>query len=353
MGVQELLGYIGIIRKWWWAIFLLFGATVGTMLAIAFLTETEYESTVTLQISAPPPQEVPLYSQFGRQALQDEIAQTQTGLNGILLEGNAAWSALERLPEVSMQGDQLQEKISVEIPDNSQLMRVSVRASNPDTAALLANTVVEVALEQYGVLQAKPTANTRHFIEQQLKVARAEVKAAEAEFAQFQISNKIGRLDRAIDRQYDLIRSLNTEHDLARAASNPEKAQAIQEIILEREAELQDMIGLSAQYNEMADRVTRARTTFNFLLDRKSEAQIKENQILALNSVQIITPARPSRRPVAAINEKLVVLGGVVSLLAGILLTFLLEYLEISGAFGGFRPPAERAGVVPVPDSAG
>ena len=85
----------------------------------------------------------------------------------------------------------------------------------------------------------------------------------------------------------------------------------------------------------MLDRVERARSTYNFLLDKRAEAQIKENQILELSSIQIITPAYPPKRPVSAISSKLIVLGVVMSLLVGMLLTFLLEYLEISGSFRG------------------
>lgn len=353
MGAQEIVKYFKIMRKWWWAIALLFGATVGTMLAISLLTEVQYESTVTLQISAPPPQEVPLYSQFGRQALQDEIAQTQASLSEFILQGNAAWRALELLPDIPMSGDELREKITVEIPERSQLMHIRVRAGDPESAAALANAVVQASLERYGELRAQPTANTRKFIEQELEVARAEVRTAEAELAQFQIDNKIGQLDRAVDRQYDLIRSLNTERDLSRAEGNLEKAQAIQEIILEREAELQDMIGLSAQYNELANRVGRARDTFNFLLDRRTEAQIKENQILALSSVQVITPAHAPRKPVAAINGKIFTLGAVVSLVLGMLLTFLLEYMELSGSFRGFQKRSQLSEPVTLPKSVG
>lgn len=353
MTTHEILKYMKIIRKWWWVIAFLFGATVGTMLIISLMTKTQYEATATLQVSAPPPQEVPLYSQVGRQAVQDEIAQTQTSFNEFLLAGNVAWRVLEVLPDVSMTGEQLRDSIIVDIPNNSQLMRISVRAANPELAAQLANKVVEIGLEQYGALRAQPTANTRKFIEQELEVARDEVKSSEAELAQFQINNKIGQLDVAINKQYDLVRSLNTERDLARADSNLEKAQALQEIIFEREAELQDMIGLSAQYSDLADRVDRARSTFNFLLDKRTEAQIKENQILTLSSVQVITPARPPQKPVAAINGKIAILAAGVSLVTGILLTLLFEYMEISGTFSGIQKRSEKPGAIPLPDSAG
>jgi uncharacterized protein involved in exopolysaccharide biosynthesis len=352
MEIQDILKYLKIVRRWWWVIILLFGATVGTMLVIAFLTEVQYEATVTVQISAPAPQEVPLYSDFGRQSVRDEIVRTRDSFSELLLEGDIPYRALEALPDIQMGGGELRDRVTIDIPENSQLMHVRVRASDSETTALLANTLVETGLERYGQLLAQPTANTRQFIERELEVTREELTAAEAELAQFKIANKLGDLDSAINNHYNLGRSLTMQRDLAWVEGDKTKAQAFEEVILKREAELQNMIGLSAEYYELVDRVERVRATYDYLLDRRSEAQIKENQILAMGSIQIITPARPPQRPVSAINNKLIVLGSVVSILAGILLTFLLEYLEIAGAFRGFQTLSQRLEIVTSAESA-
>ena len=216
-------------------------------------------------------------------------------------------------------------------------MRISVRAADPETAALLANTVVEVGLQRYGELRAQPTANTRQFIERELEGVRAELEIAEAELMQFQIANKLTTLNGAVDNQYSLIRHLETQGDLARIGGDLAKAQALEKLLLEREAELQNMIGLSAEYNELFERVERVRNTHDFLLDRWSESRIKENQILEVGFIQVITPAQPPRRPVSTIDGKLVVLGATASLLGGVLLTFLLEYIKHAGVFQSLR----------------
>lgn len=126
------------------------------------------------------------------------------------------------------------------------------------------------------------------------------------------------------------------------------QAQGIEQTILERGAELQNMIALSADYTELVDRVERARASHSFMLDKRSEAQIKENQILELGSMQIITPARPPRKPVSAIDGKLIVLGAVASVLMGVLLTFLLEYLETLGIFRGLHKHHEKTEITPL-----
>lgn len=349
--MKEIEQYLKIIRKWWWVIALLLGTTLGTMLIFSFMAEPEYEATVTVQVSAPPPQEVPLYSYFGRSVLSEEIAQTQISFIELLQEGNVAWLALKALPEVPMAGGELRDKITVEIPENSHLMRTSVRAPAPELAAQLANAVVEVGLQEYGRLQAQPTVNTRKFIERELEAARAELRVVEKELAQFQIDNKISTLGQAINRQYDLMEDLQMRSDLARAGGDTAMAQALDEIILVHEAELQNLIGISSEYQELVDRVDQARTTYSFLLDRLAEARIKENQILELSSIQVITPARPPDKPVSAISDKVIILGAVVSFLVGVLLTFLLEYLEIIGVLRRPRRGPESSKITVVSES--
>ncbi len=353
MKIQEIIQYLKIVQKWWWIIILLFGTTIGTMLAIMLLTVTEYEATATLQVSAPPPQQVPLFSQFGREALREAIKQTQDGFSEFLTGGDTASLVRKAVPETSMKTRELRERITVEIPKDSQLMHISVRAFDAELAAKLANELVEIGLQQYGLLLAQPTANTRKFIDLELELAREELKAAEAELVQFQINNTVGDLKRAIIDQQELVSLLKRDVDRARVGGELDKTQALEEIILEREAELQDLIGLSAQYNDLADRVSRARNTHTFLLDKRSDAQIKENQIVELGSIQIITLALPPDRPVTVISPKLIFLGGGVSLVAGILLTFLLEYIEMSGVFRGLKRETRQTEMAVLSDNIG
>ena len=334
---KEIIRYWNVIRKWWWIIVLLVGATVGTMLTIILFSEPQYKAVATVRISAPPPQEVPLYSTFGRQALRDEIEQTQSSFSELLLEGDVAYRVLKDLPNVPMKGNDLRQRTAVDIPEGSNLMRISVKAPESEMAALLTNAVTEAGLTQFAELAAQPTAGQRKFIEQQLDVAQQQYAIAETELTQFQVTNKIGSLSTAIDRQYDLIRVLKTQRDEAQVAGNATKRDALDKIVLEREAELQNLIGLSSEYYTLVGRVDRARDTYNFMLNKKAEAQIKEAQILELGSVQIITLARPPARPAVLLDSKIVVLGAVVSLLAGVLLAFFLEYLDVTGSFEGMR----------------
>lgn len=339
MNIREILSYWQIIRKWWWVIVLLFVTTVGTMFLISVISETRYESTVTVQVSAPPPQEVPLFSQFGRETgVSTAIEQTRRSFAEFLQAGDAAWRTLDALPDVNLAGIDLRERMMVELPDDSQLMRITVPYPDPDIAALLANALVEKGLEGYGELLAKPTANNRAFIEQQLEIARSELSKAESELTQAQMDNKIGDLNRAIDTQYELLSSLRLQLDLASANREIAKVRGLEKVIEQRETELQELLGFSSEYTALTGRVDRLRDTYSFMLDKSAEAQIKENQILDLSSIQVITPARPASEPSVLIDSRMVFLGAVVSLILGVLLTFILESLEAAGVLRGVKP---------------
>jgi uncharacterized protein involved in exopolysaccharide biosynthesis len=353
MQARDFMQYLKIVRKWWWVIGLLFVATVSTLVAMSFLAEQEYEATVTVQVSAPPPEEAPLYSQYGRDALSDEIEQARSSFRQLLENGDIAFRTLETLPDISIPSRQLRdEKMTIDTLGSAQLLDIGIRAGDPNTAALLANKLVEVGLQRYGELRAQSTANTIKFIQEQLSIAENELSQAEYELSQFQIANKIGTLNRAMDNQYSLIRSLQIESNLARVEGDLVKTKALNEIILEREVELQNMIGFSGDYVAREDRVDRARTNYNFLLDRLNQAQIKENQIREVGFIQIITPAWPPQNPVVLISDKIIILGAIASIMAGVLLTFLLEYLEISGTFRSSLPrQPQQPDIVIVPDS--
>lgn len=339
---SDLSRYLSIVRKWWWVIVLLPAVALITMLVVFLLSDPQYRATVTVQVSAPPPQEVPLYSSLGKQALSDEIVRTQTGLHELLIEGDVAYRVLRELPDIPMNGGDLRQRIEVNIPEDSHLMRIAVKTQDAEMSALLANAVVETALQQYAELAAKPTAGMRQFIEVQLELAQSTYEAAEAELTAFQVANKIGSLDTALDRQYDLIRTLKATRDIAESDNNTARVRTLDNIILEREAELQNLIGLSSEYYTLVGRVNRARDTYNFMLDKKAEAEIKENQILELASVQIITPARPPNRPAAAMDVRIILLGTVSSLILGVLLAVFLEYLQVSGLSATLRTLGEN-----------
>jgi uncharacterized protein involved in exopolysaccharide biosynthesis len=347
MQSQDVIKFIRILQKWWWVSALLLGATLAAILVIVLTKQPLYQAAVTIQLSAPPPQEVPLFSEFGRQGLLQEIEQTRASLAEFMQAGDLAFRVLERLPNVDMSERELNDQIELELPDTSQLITVRVRAPDRELAALLANSVAEVGLERYAQLLAQPTTRTREFIEQQLSVAEAQLREAETNLEQFRLTHKVFDLDQTIDDQTRLLLALRQSSDAARTGGNAGQLPQLQQISLEREAELQALIQLAPEYNALLDRVKQARSSTNFLQEKRNEAQIKENQILAMSSIQIINTARPPRQALPGLSNSMIIFGIVSGLIASMLLALLLEFLETSGLFGTPRLGAQRGVVSP------
>ncbi|MBI1878454.1 MAG: SH3 domain-containing protein [Chloroflexi bacterium] len=281
--------YLQVVQKWWWVIILLSGLTVGTGIAISWLVGMEYEARVTVRISTPPT-EATLYRQSNRQNIYKEIEQLRLSFNEVLLTDEVIERVLEALPDGPRLANELRKNIIIELPpDTSEFVHVRARAADPEVAALIAKTIVEVGRQQFGQIRAQPQANTRQLIERELDAARAELEVAEAEWRQFQLNK----------------------------------------------ATLQNQV---IKYNQLVDRLNRARDAYNLLLEQKVEAQIKEEQMREVGFIQIVSPTPPPTKPISVIDSRLIVYEAVSSVLVGVLVAFFLEHLHLSGAWRSLQP---------------
>lgn len=98
------------------------------------------------------------------------------------------------------------------------------------------------------------------------------------------------------------------------------------QMIAQREAELSALIGLRAEYDNLEAAVARAQDSFTFLADKAVEARLKENQGLTAGYLQIVEPARIPTNPAASQTLRLALVGGILAILVGIVLAFLLEF---------------------------
>ncbi len=76
---HDIAVFLRVIYKWLWLIALLLATVCITMFIIAMRAEPMYRATVTIQITAPPPQEVPLFSTvIGKQSANKLTARATT-----------------------------------------------------------------------------------------------------------------------------------------------------------------------------------------------------------------------------------------------------------------------------------
>jgi len=99
------------------------------------------------------------------------------------------------------------------------------------------------------------------------------------------------------------------------------------EMIAERAVDLEALIDLYDEYSALQRAYNRAASSYSFLLDKQNEATLKQLQAERLGYIQITEPARKPDAPEASKLPQLLAVGAVVSLLAGFILSFLLEFL--------------------------
>jgi len=101
------------------------------------------------------------------------------------------------------------------------------------------------------------------------------------------------------------------------------------EMIMQRDGELKALLELYDDQTKLERTLARAQSNANFLWDKENEARLKQLQAEQLGYIQITEPARKPDAPVPSKILQLVVVGAVVSILAGFVLSFLIEFLAL------------------------
>lgn len=328
MGIREFIIYAQVIRRRWKPIVGLFFGTMVTLVVLYLLAPRVYLASTRLQVISPPPSAVTLYGGFKSDAFRDEIIYTQSAFSEILQSGVVVRQVIEAMGSPLSEED-LQERTEVEV--ESDFINVTITGDGPEEAAELANGLANQALAYYGELLARSSGMSREFVSAQLELARQELDRAQADLMRFKIENKIGSLDDDISQQTSLIRTLRRSRDDAIANDDAAKAVAYESLIAQREQELQALLNLSAEYHSLQSTVSQASSTYNYLLDKEAEAKITENQIRNISFILVVEPAVPPRESTSSFSTAILALGAVLSLVLGLAIAFVWEYIEASG----------------------
>lgn len=100
------------------------------------------------------------------------------------------------------------------------------------------------------------------------------------------------------------------------------------QVIASLQTELSTLIGLSDTYDELSRQVAEALSSYDFVQSKLNEARLKESQIRNMGYIQVIEPARTPDRPLPSKLPQYALAGAVISLLAGLVLSFLIEGVE-------------------------
>ena len=287
---SDLFSYVRPILRWSWVTIILVVSTVAVIMYYSANAPLVYESGVKLQISAPEPDEVGLFTTVKSGATRDEIAAVQNDIPTVA-RGLAASALTVKQLGLPMTPGELSDKILMEVPAFSDFVIINAHADNPNDAAAIANAQTNNTIKLYGEYRARSAALRRQFIVEQMDSAGKLLADARDSLLRFQIKNAVVDLGREIQTTQDTMRSLRLDRDrdmveIERATaagnlftSNAQKAadnsdpgaatsyrnQAISqqaivegmraavgrlnELIAQKENDLQALVGLSSQYD--------------------------------------------------------------------------------------------------------
>ncbi len=357
---MELIDLLRVVRRWFWLIVVIVVVTELALWLGIRSAEPVYAANVTLQISTPQREEVSTYDE-SRYSIspRDEITVAINNFIELLQSDEVRQRVIGQLGLEDQDGHYT---IAVEQVRDTDFVNVTVEARMPSLAAEIANTHVAVAIAHYGELRAQSTNADKKLFAEQLRVAAQEFQAAEKALADFQTQNGIYSLESQMSTQQRLLEELQLEHDqrvlekattvitataiatsttavTATASVAPLTAPTIittavidpvaevDKLIAQRTEELDRFTALGPEYNILAQKVEEARTAYQHLLAKYSEAELKVTAVQAANFIQIIKPAYA---PTAAESSwpKLAVLALVGSLGLSVVLAFLLQYIS-------------------------
>lgn len=360
----EILTYLRIILKRWWLILLILIVTTGVIMFNSLTAKPVYRAYVKLQVIAPESQEVSLFSASRPTGTQEQIVAVQQQFDAALRSGSVAWQTINDLNLGIAAGDLLN---GLTVFADGEFLNVTFVADNPMLVESIATAHVENAFQYYGQLRSKPATVALQFIQQQLTEQDKVLAAAGDAVLQFKINHNVDSLLREITAVQDQLRGLRLER--AKLATEREKDQAISlkyteeatktgstesavnyqrlavsqdaivagiraqeaeydKLIAQQESDFVELLKLTTEYEGLLRALTRVQSNYNFLSDKENEARLKQSQATDVSFIQIIEPARMPDRPAPSRTPKMLMVGGIVSLIAGVILAFILEFIS-------------------------
>jgi len=388
METTDFLMYLRVIWKRAWLIALIVVMTLGVILLSSLTAKPVYRATVRLQVIASEAGEVALFSEFSSGPAQDQIFAAQQDFISALKRPVVAWQTVADL-NLGISAVDILDRLTVGTEED--FINISYDADSPQDAETIVTKLVDNALNYYRDLRAKRATVLRVFIAQELDKQEKNLSAAKDELLQFKLQHNLDSLERELQAYQDELRQIRYAKDMAGLAAaqssreatlyDEDAQNAIQEaeaatdrgatgtasyyygvardfaekaaearvqaeasqiaqtqygqIVADRESRLLGLIGLRSEYDAMQSNVGEIQANVDFLVSKANEAALKESQSLNASFIQIVEPARQPDRPAPSRIPRLMLVGAAISLAFGVILAFVLEFIESLGRARG------------------
>jgi uncharacterized protein involved in exopolysaccharide biosynthesis len=329
------------------------------------------------------PGQVSLFSPERTGLTSDEVRRTKNDFVSTLRDRGVAWQTVAQL-HLNMDADELLSHIT--LPDEEgEFVTVLATGDTPQQAQEIATAHVQNALKTYRETRMRSVDANLEFLKGQLERMRNQLSQAEDELTRFKLDHDMVSLDDAIRSHKQSIDSLGTKLEslklslaqaealakqyreaekdsLKKAEEAPEEsatkdyyvqqardyhasaveqeaqAAAVQAAIKVSQQLLQDeqdtlvnLLSLEKKYDALETKVNDLEEHRRFLQEKLFEADVKSAQIEKVGYLQVVTTAKTPERPLPKPVLRWAVVSGVVSLLAGLILVFLIAAILGTG----------------------
>jgi uncharacterized protein involved in exopolysaccharide biosynthesis len=268
---MDLMNLPSILRRWLWLIVSVVAVTGGALTFRLWTTPVHYDSEVRVQVTAPGPDDVVLFSPGNRSSsnLRDDLVLAR---NNFLLAARSREVYDRTTKQLGLAGPEADYTVDLRPLRDSDFIDLVVSAQTPELAQSLANAHAVQAIRYYGELRAKPATATQALLAEQL-VTTAE---------RLRVSND------------------------ARNGDSPAGGAAVAEA--------------------RAEAAAQAREEYQILLKKYSEAGLLKESALRAPNLQVVESAVAPTRP-AGVRKLAALLGLALvgSLGLGVLLALLLD----------------------------
>ncbi|NPV51926.1 MAG: hypothetical protein HPY71_00170 [Firmicutes bacterium] len=175
----DLLEYARALWRWKWSIFILVVAAVAASYIISGRMTPIYETSTTILVKDnPEAANMPFLQAFGGQTGVTAQNYVEILKSRTLMEHVVRRLGLDA-PVGSEAFARLKSAVSVQPVQGTDAIRISVQSDDPGEAARIANTLVDVFIEENQRSNQATTRSAREFIGQQLKTAKENLGRAE------------------------------------------------------------------------------------------------------------------------------------------------------------------------------
>ncbi len=373
--------YLAVLRKRLWVILLLFAATMVIILGRDWLRPPVYQSSLVLQVLPLEPEEVTLYTRLGTSSQSDVIDLIFYQFSYLVRSAQIAQQT-QAETDVDITVYELAESVSVVRDPRGDLLTVSVTAKTPEDAEVLLVKQVDLSLAELRQSRARSSETSGRFLDAELAIAEQELDVAQEELLNFKLANGLEDVNREIMAEQDAIRELVAAQEdanieaqrldativiLAKQAQDAQaqastapvdsaeaaylttlaqnlsasvanrrveavgqraRADSAYALLAKHQTNLASLMTIAGKQQQLAEVVQEKQDTRDFLFAKAREAQLKISQSRSIGYLQVVGSPSTPRSQVVTRTLRTALLGGGLSLMAGIILAFVLEFTE-------------------------